>query len=119
MDVQGLMNALGVDYEKTMPRFVGDEDFYASIVTNFFEKSPLEGVEELLAKEEYEKAFALVHNAKGVSLNLGMDRLSEYLVPLTEALRNPPYDADLITQYEKWSLEEYENLKILFEAWTA
>lgn len=111
MEISKLMDALGVDYESTMPRFVGDESFYQSILHSFFEKNAFEGLNDAILASDYKSAFEISHNAKGVCLNLGISKLEAYVVPLTEALRNPPYQADEIERLARDTINCYETLK--------
>ena len=49
--------------------------------------------------KNYDEAFKDAHTLKGVSDNLGLGLLNETVVPLTEELRNPPYNEAKITGF--------------------
>ena len=87
---------LGVDFAVTIPRFLDREDFYLRMLGKFMEEPYIEDIEKGLESEDYEAAFRACHSLKGVSVNLGLDRLYEKTLPLTEALRQAPYNRERI-----------------------
>ncbi len=56
---------------------------------------------------DFEAAFKDAHTLKGVAANLGLDLINETIKPLTEELRNAPYDEEKI-------LMLYEKSKVLY-----
>lgn len=78
--------------ERFVLRFLGDETFPA--------------LEKAMAKENYQDAFHIAHNLKGVASNLGFTKLHKVADGLTEALRDgkKPEDDTLLLQVK----EEYE-----------
>ena len=90
---------LGVDFTITISRFLDREDFYLRMLRKFTEESYIEDIEKGLETEDYEAAFRACHSLKGVSVNLGLNRLYERTIPLTEALRQAPYNRERILSH--------------------
>ena len=82
----------GVNFEQTLPRFVGDEDFYEECFLAFLPDENFALLENAVAAGEYEKAFQYAHTLKGVSGNLGLTHFYQAVSLLTEALRGKRYD---------------------------
>lgn len=93
------LEELGVNLEETLPRFLDSEDFYLRLLTKLVNGTYMQDVEEALAREDYETAFRAIHSLKGASANLGLNGLFEETQPLTEELRNPPYNRKDIEKY--------------------
>lgn len=115
-----ILESLGMDYEETLERFVNDEDFYFQLLEKFFEKPDIDIIEEMLEQENYQEAFRLAHSLKGGSANMGLLYLSEAMVPLTEELRNPPYEMEKILPLYYEARDSFkdtmEQVKIVLEA---
>ena len=108
MDNKELLGEMGVDYQVTLPRFVDSEEFYIAMLKKFLEDDNQKKLNECLENGNYEEAFTAAHTLKGVSGNLGLGILNDYIVPLTEELRNPPYDATAIHDYLQKVNDKYE-----------
>ncbi len=91
-----ILESLGADYQEIMERFLENEDFYLKLLEKFSKKPDIYEIEAALDKEDFEGAFRLAHSIKGGSANMGLTYLSEAMVELTDALRNPPYDMEKI-----------------------
>lgn len=91
-----ILESLGADYQEIMERFLENEDFYLKLLEKFSKKPDIYEIEAVLDKEDFEGAFRLAHSIKGGSANMGLTYLSEAMVELTDALRNPPYDMEKI-----------------------
>lgn len=108
------LEALGVNLEITLPRFLDNEVFYLRMLDKFLRKPYLEDLSKEIESEDYEEAFRACHSLKGVSVNLGLDKLYEMTLPLTEELRNPPYDRKRIGEYLTPLKESYvENVETI------
>lgn len=112
---QKYLEELGVDFPVNLARCLGKEEFYAHLLEKFIHGTYIEDIEKGLEQRDYEMAFRACHSLKGVSVNLGLDRLYETTIPLTEALRQPPYDVEKIKSYfeivKKSHRENVENIK--------
>lgn len=102
------LKEIGVPYEDVIDRFMGKEDFYLRMLKKFLEDKNFEGLEQSVAQKDWTTAFKYVHTVKGVCANLGLDNVLEYVVPLTEELRNPPYEEEKILKYFADATEAYQ-----------
>lgn len=78
----------GFDYETTLERFGGDEDFYLEMLSSFTEKDPLQDLKEAMKDRDYARCFRAAHTLKGVMLNLGLDELSKPCIRMRELYRS-------------------------------
>ncbi len=102
------LEALGVQYDEVLNRFLGKEDFYQRMLKKFLEDKNFEGMEQAVAQKSFKDAFKFAHTIKGLCANLGLNGILEYEMPLTEELRNEPYDEEAITNYLAKTKEEYK-----------
>ncbi len=79
--------AVGVDYESALERFMGKENLYQRFLIKFLDDKNFQSLEESLRDKDIEEAFKSAHTIKGLSGNLGFNKLSDTVVPLVEALR--------------------------------
>lgn len=93
------LKEMGIPYEDVIDRFMGKEDFYFRMLKKFSEDKNFEGLEQSVAQKDWPIAFKYAHTVKGICANLGLDNILEYVVPLTEELRNPPYEEEKIMKY--------------------
>ena len=93
------LEELGVDLDATLPRFLGNKNFYLKMLAKFLDDPNYDLLEKSLQEQDYETAFRAVHTLKGVSVNMGLNLLYDETVLLTEELRKPPYDEDKISMY--------------------
>lgn len=56
----------GVDVEKAVERFMGNEDLYWKFALRFLEDKNTQMLSEALEKQDVKEAFAAAHNLKGV-----------------------------------------------------
>ena len=78
----------GVDVEKAVERFMGNEDLYWKFALRFLEDKNTQMLSEALEKQDVKEAFAAAHNLKGVCGNLSFMYLYEIAGNMTEDLRN-------------------------------
>ena len=104
-----ILESLGADYQEIMERFLENEDFYLKLLEKFSKKPDIYEIEAALDKEDFEGAFRLAHSIKGGSANMGLTYLSEAMVELTDALRNPPYDIEKIRSLYSEARENFED----------
>lgn len=94
LDQENKLKALGVDLNETLERFVENEALYFKCLnklaadTNY--SNMLKGIEEKNAEMAFEGAHAL----KGVSANLGLNKLYEEMKIITEVFRAGSLDYD-------------------------
>lgn len=103
MDKKELIDA-GINLECIDQCFGGKEEVYYRFLYKFFEDKDYIRFRELMEQQRYEEVFNSAHAIKGVSGNLGMTRIYEYLVIIVEKLRNSNID-DLDIIYDKIEIE--------------
>lgn len=101
------LETLKVSYDEVLGRFLGKEDFYLRMLKKFLDDKNFEGLEQTAEKKNWPEAFKYAHTVKGLCGNLGLDGILEYVVPLTEELRNEPYHEQMIAQYMAGAVQEY------------
>ena len=79
--------AEGVDYYKTLERFMGREELYQKFLVKFRADENVMQLEKYRDEKNAEEAFKCAHTIKGLCGNLGFDNLLEAGVPLVEKLR--------------------------------
>lgn len=78
----------GVDIERVIERFMGNEALYIKFLKRFVEEDrSFQNMQEYLRKEEYEEAFKAAHTLKGLLANLGLDAVMHSVTVITEKLR--------------------------------
>ena len=92
------LDTMGVELDKTMDRFLNKEDFYLKMLSKFSDDTSFAELQKCLEAQDFAEAFKSAHTLKGLSANLGFGVLDKQIVPFTELLRNPPYDAEAIAQ---------------------
>lgn len=102
------LQEIGVPYEEVIDRFMGKEDFYLRMLKKFLEDKNFEGLQQSVAEKDWPTAFKYVHTVKGVCANLGLGGILEYVLPLTEELRNPPYEEEKIQNYFESAKKAYQ-----------
>lgn len=101
------LEELGVDLDATLPRFLGNKNFYLKMLAKFLDDPNYDLLEKSLQEQDYETAFRAVHTLKGVSVNMGLNLLYDETVLLTEELRKPPYDEDKISMFFQETDRQY------------
>lgn len=86
MDVRGFYEKIGADYEGVFSR-LGNEDLIARFVVKFTKDMSFDNLKKAMDAKDADQAFRAAHTLKGVSVNLGFDRLYEASSALTEHLR--------------------------------
>lgn len=101
------LETLKIQYDEVLGRFLGKEDFYLRMLKKFLDDKNFEGLEQSTQEKNWQEAFKYAHTIKGLCGNLGLDGILEYVVPLTEELRNEPYNEQLIADYMAGAVQEY------------
>ena len=79
--------AVGVDYDSALDRFMGKEALYQKFLIKFLDDKNFANLEECMNAKDAKEAFKCAHTIKGLSGNLGLNNLSDAIVPLVETLR--------------------------------
>lgn len=113
MEAREVYLELGEDYNEVLGRLVTDERI-TKYLKRFAEGGSIADIHGLLADENYEEAFRLVHTAKGMAMNMGLSKLTSVTSDLCEELRggkpNKPID-DMIVIVE----EEFAKTKAVID----
>ena len=91
---------IGGNYNETKNRLIR-EDLIRRFVCQFPQDPSFGQLEESLNASDLKNAFNAIHTLKGVSLNLGFDRLSNRAVLLTDALRENRRDSVTSAQLQE------------------
>jgi HPt (histidine-containing phosphotransfer) domain-containing protein len=94
MTVSEFYDQIGGDYAGVKGRLVNDERILKFLM-KFKNTSDYAQMMEALGKEDYETAFRMSHNLKGVGLNLGLTGLHKESDILCEALRGGKPSVDI------------------------
>lgn len=86
MSLTEFYTRIGGDYEEVICRLM-NEEFIKKLLNKFLEDNSYTLLMENVGSNN-EAAFRAVHTLKGVCLNLGLGKLYESSVAVTEALRN-------------------------------
>lgn len=106
MTLKEFYESIGSDYNTALLRMGSSEKMLDKFVRKFPNDKTAEQLFSSLQNEDYELAFRMAHTLKGLSANLGLDRLHKASSELTEALRNKV--ADNANELAKTVRSEYE-----------
>lgn len=102
--------------DKTISRFLNDEDFYYKCLCEFSNDENFENIKQSIFFKDYQKVFECAHSLKGVSANLGLTPIYDCCAHIVDTLRyEVPLDADekLENYYEKLDLEREKLVSFL------
>lgn len=85
---------LGVDLEETLERFVGNEDLYLRCLKKLSNDKNYSSMLDAIDSKDASAAFEAAHALKGVSANLGLDKLYFEMKIITEVFRAGSIDYD-------------------------
>ncbi len=106
---------LGVDLEETLERFVGNEALYFKCLNKLADDvnfaKMLEGIEGKNSSQAFDGAHAL----KGVSANLGLNKLYEEMKIITEVFRagSLSYDENNMSNIKEFYNEALDTISSL------
>lgn len=83
-----ILEEMGVDYEKTIDRFVNKDDFYLKLLFQVRQDNNLELLAHGIKVEEKEESFSSAHTLKGLYGNMGLSYCYEKAVVVTDLLRD-------------------------------
>ena len=87
MTINECYQALGGNYDNVLTRFRSEERIQKYIY-KFLEDTSFINMQTALENGQIEEAFRAAHTLRGVSENLGLDKLSNSSYLITEALRS-------------------------------
>ena len=102
------LEAVGVEYDEVLKRFMGKEDFYLRMLKKFLDDKNYEGLKQSVDDKNWPEVFKHAHTVKGLCGNLGLGGILEYVGPLTEEVRSEPYNEESITEYMDKVAKAYE-----------
>lgn len=82
------LEALGMDLNQTLARFVGNEALLFRFLNKFPDDQTFAKLEAAMDAGDTEDGFHQAHTLKGVVGNLGLGTLFDAVEPVVEALRN-------------------------------
>ena len=95
---------VGINLNAINDCFGGNEEIYFKFLKKFFDDRDYVEFNKLMLEARYEEAFNSAHAIKGLTGNLGMTKIYEYLVIIVEKIRNSNFDEiDII--YARCKLE--------------
>ena len=106
--VKSLLESAGMNVKDTMGRFMNNEAMYLKFLNKFLADETMQQLEAACEKGDGKDIFMAAHTLKGIAGNLGMDTLTEILVPMNEAYRGEPDDSYPLD-------ENMEKLRICYE----
>lgn len=101
------LEALGVDRQEVMARFMNNEGFYARILKKFLEDQSYGQLKNALDTGSTEEAFRAAHTLKGVSANLGLQNIYTLSSEITEQYRHGDADMKIVDEKMKKLDEQY------------
>lgn len=118
MTVKECYERMDADYESVIRRLSNDKIIY-KLNCSFYSTDDYESLEKALEAKEYKTAFRIVHNLKGVCLNLGYTGLLDACSELCEYLRDKVADGadagqcneEIIKKYQNNILQKYQQVK--------
>lgn len=104
------LETLGVDWETTIRRFLGNEEMYQKFLKKFSRDTNYALLKQAIEAGRYSEVERLAHTLKGVSANLGLEIMQDILQRIVNAVRigetsRIPDDFDLLTdQYNQFQM---------------
>lgn len=93
MNIDDFYMEVGTDAKTVLARLGGNELLIRKLLGKFEDDRSFKELTEALKAEDVQTAFRMAHTLKGVSANLGLDRLFAKASDMTELLRAEDIDA--------------------------
>lgn len=87
MTIQEFYSRIGGNYGEIIQR-LGNDTRIEKVLRMLPRDESMGALRAAIEKEDCESAFRAAHTLKGIVMNLGLARMTEAIVPLTEALRS-------------------------------
>lgn len=109
------LRRLGVDTDKAISRFMGNEELFLSFIFRVPQNINLEEIRKALKAEDEEQFYVNIHNLKGISGNLEIETLFECVHEIIVEFRASKFTqkAKLIMLVDKLGRESEKLTKIL------
>ena len=109
------LEGLGVNLEETLERFVDNEDLYMRCLNKLLDDKNYAGMHDAINSNDATMAFDYAHALKGVSANLGLDKLYSEMKVITEVFRagSMNYDKENLSRLEAAYEEVISTIKTL------
>lgn len=111
MDTKKFYEQIGSDYDTVIQRFCNNEAMLSKFVLSFPDDPTYGNLTAAIESGDYQSIESQAHGLKGVSANLGFDKLMEACSKIVECVRKD--ETENIPQHFLKAKEEYE--KILAE----
>lgn len=108
MTLRECYDSIGSNFERAVTRMCNKESMLAKFAKKFPSDPTYTGLIEAFESGDMPTAFRMAHTLKGLSLNLGLDKLQESSSELTEALRNTEVPADNAPELLEQVKKDYE-----------
>lgn len=88
------LEMLGVDIDETLERFVDNEGLYFRCLNKLIDDKNYENMNNAISEKNSQAAFEAAHALKGVTANLGLNKLYKEMKIITEVFRAGSIDFD-------------------------
>ena len=109
MNLKEFCEKLDIDYDNVLLKFGNNEILYKHYIKKFLEDETYYELEKSWNVKNYDEVEKSAHTLKGVSANLGINRLFELTSKIVQAVRMETYD-NMEETYKKLE-EEYRLTK--------
>lgn len=109
MNLKEFCEKLDIDYDNVLLKFGNNEILYKRFLKKFLEDETYYELEKSWNVKNYDEVEKSAHTLKGVSANLGINRLFELTSKIVQAVRMETYD-NMEETYKKLE-EEYRLTK--------
>lgn len=109
MNLKEFCEKLDIDYDNVLLKFGNNEILYKRFLKKFLEDETYYELEKSWNVKNYDELEKSAHTLKGVSANLGINRLFELTSKIVQAVRMETYD-NMEETYKKLE-EEYRLTK--------
>ena len=107
-----LLEHYGVDYQATMPRFMGNEGLYKKLLGMLFQDANLEKLGKAIQDGDLTAAFEAAHTLKGVAANMGLTPYYQAICSIVEPLRCGEARCDYPELYQN-IVDEFKKVEAL------
>lgn len=88
MELQEMYESINANYQEVLTRMMGREDLVIKYLKKFIVDDNFDKLEKSMGDKDYETMLLAVHTLKGVTLNLGLAKLSDACSMMVNSLRN-------------------------------
>jgi HPt (histidine-containing phosphotransfer) domain-containing protein len=87
------LKALDVDVDHTLDRFMNNEEIYLKFLNRFPDEKQLLELKHFLVKKQYDDTtLGVAHSLKGLTANLGMNKIFKLTVKIMNDIRSRDFD---------------------------